>query len=121
MNYTNNINSSGHKLTIDVQYSDSQETENAFIDDSLAIENNTTTEDSKNTLIQTDYVFVDKEDSKAWNEGLKFYLKNHNNHGMIIWRSNLICDSNFIEAMVVSNCPVSQPIVCSKTYTKIFR
>jgi outer membrane receptor protein involved in Fe transport len=56
LNYTNNINSSGHKLTIDVQYSDSQETENAFIDDSLAIENNTTTEDSKNTLIQTDYV-----------------------------------------------------------------
>ena len=56
LNYTNNINNSGHKLTIDVQYSDSQETENAFIDDSLAIENNTTTEDSKNTLIQTDYV-----------------------------------------------------------------
>ena len=69
--------------------------------------------------IQTDYVFADKEDSKAWNEGLKFYLKNHQNHGMIIWRSNLICDSNFIEAMVVANCPVSQPIVCSKTYPAV--
>jgi hypothetical protein len=69
--------------------------------------------------IQTDYVFVDKEDSKAWNEGLKFYLKNHQNHGMIIWRSNLICDSNFIEAMAVANCPVSQPIVCSKTYPAV--
>ena len=56
MNYTNNINSSGHKLTIDFQYSDSQEIETAFINDSLALENNITTEDSKNTLIQTDYV-----------------------------------------------------------------
>ena len=56
LNYTNNINSSGHKLTIDFQYSDSQEIETAFINDSLALENNITTEDSKNTLIQTDYV-----------------------------------------------------------------
>ena len=56
LNYTNNINTSGHKLTIDFQYSDSQEIETAFINDSLALENNITTEDSKNTLIQTDYV-----------------------------------------------------------------
>lgn len=56
LNYTNNINSSGHKLTIDFQYSDSKEIETAFINDSLALENNITTEDSKNTLIQTDYV-----------------------------------------------------------------
>ena len=56
LNYTNNINSSGHKLTIDFQYSDSEEIETAFINDSLALENNITTEDSKNTLIQSDYV-----------------------------------------------------------------
>jgi outer membrane receptor protein involved in Fe transport len=56
VNYTNNINNSGHKLTIDFQYSDSKEIETAFINDSLALENNITTEDSKNTLIQSDYV-----------------------------------------------------------------
>ena len=56
LNYTNNINNSGHKLTIDIQHSDSEETETALIEDSLALENNTTTENSKNTLIQTDYV-----------------------------------------------------------------
>ena len=55
LNYTNNFNTSGHKLTIDVQYSDSEEIESASIDDSLATENNITTEKSKNTLIQTDY------------------------------------------------------------------
>ena len=56
LNYTNNINSSGHKLTIDFQYSDSKEIETAFIDDSLASEKNITTENSKSTLIQSDYV-----------------------------------------------------------------
>lgn len=55
LNYTNNFNTSGHKLTVDVQYSDSEEVESASIDDSLATENNITTEKSKNTLIQTDY------------------------------------------------------------------
>ena len=55
LNYTNNFNTSGHKLTVDVQYSDSEEIESASIDDSLATENNITTEKSKNTLIQTDY------------------------------------------------------------------
>lgn len=56
LNYTNNINKSGHKLTIDLQYSDSKETEAAFITDNAAAENNLTTEHSKNTLIQSDYV-----------------------------------------------------------------
>ena len=56
LNYTNNINNSGHKLTIDFQYSDSKEIETAFINDSLASENNITTENSKSTLIQSDYV-----------------------------------------------------------------
>ena len=56
LNYTNNLNSSGHKLTIDFQYSDSKEIETAFIDDTLASEKNITTENSKSTLIQSDYV-----------------------------------------------------------------
>ena len=56
LNYTNNLNSSGHKLTIDFQYSDSKEIETTFINDALASENNITTENSKSTLIQSDYV-----------------------------------------------------------------
>jgi outer membrane receptor protein involved in Fe transport len=56
LNYTNNFNTSGHKLTADFQYSDSEEIETAFISDATGIENNITTENSKNTLLQTDYV-----------------------------------------------------------------
>lgn len=56
LNYTNNINNSGHKLTIDIQHSNSEEIEAALIEDSLALENNITSEKSNNTLIQTDYV-----------------------------------------------------------------
>jgi outer membrane receptor protein involved in Fe transport len=56
LNYTNNINKKGHKLTADFQYSDSEEIENAVINDSSSIENNSTTENSKSTLLQVDYV-----------------------------------------------------------------
>ena len=55
LNYTNNFNSDGHKLTIDLQLSDSQEIENALINDSISLENNNTTENSKTTLLQSDY------------------------------------------------------------------
>tara|TARA_R110000787_G_scaffold234375_2_gene341241 strand:+ start:726 stop:3203 length:2478 start_codon:yes stop_codon:yes gene_type:complete len=55
-NYTNNINSSGHKFSLDFQYSDSKEIETAFINDVTGDEINITTENSKNTLIQSDYV-----------------------------------------------------------------
>lgn len=65
--------------------------------------------------IQTDFIQVSQEDNKAWNDGLKFYLKNHANYGMIVWRSNLICDTNYIESLVVANCPVSQAISCTNT------
>tara|TARA_B100000787_G_scaffold170262_1_gene165376 strand:- start:258 stop:2738 length:2481 start_codon:yes stop_codon:yes gene_type:complete len=64
LNYTNNINSRGHKLTIDFQYSDSEEIETAFINDSSALENNITTEESKNILIQTDYTFPIDENTQ---------------------------------------------------------
>lgn len=56
LNYTNNLNDKGHKLILDFQYSDSKETEIADINDASGLENNITTEQSKNTLLQTDYV-----------------------------------------------------------------
>lgn len=65
--------------------------------------------------IQTDYMFVEEENSLIWHDALKFYLKNHQNYGMIIWRSNLICDADYIEKLVVANCPVSQVISCTET------
>jgi hypothetical protein len=71
------------------------------------------------TPIEIDYILVDKEDNFAWHEGLKFYLKNHNNYGMIIWRSNLICDSNYIESLITANCPVSQAISCANTHPAV--
>lgn len=56
LNYTNNIDKKGQKLTLDFQYSDSEETETAFITDATSIENNITTEKSERTLLQGDYV-----------------------------------------------------------------
>mgnify|MGYP003633262567 CR=1 FL=1 len=44
LNYTNNIDKKGQKLTMDFQYSDSEEAETAFITDATSIENNITTE-----------------------------------------------------------------------------
>ncbi len=64
LNYTNNINTKGHKLTVDFQYSDSEEIETAFINDSSGVENNITEENSKNTLVQTDYVLPLGENSQ---------------------------------------------------------
>ena len=64
LNYTNNIDKKGHKLTADFQYSDSEEIEKAFINDATGIENNRTTENSKNTLLQADYVLPIGENSQ---------------------------------------------------------
>ena len=64
INYTNNINNKGHKLTLDFQYSDSQEIETAFITDAVSTENNKTSERSKNTLLQTDYVLPISENGQ---------------------------------------------------------
>ncbi|MCI2227929.1 TonB-dependent receptor family protein [Polaribacter sp. MSW13] len=64
LNYTNNINEKGQKLTLDFQYSDSEETESAIINDASGIENNLTTEKSKNTLLQADYVLPIGEKSQ---------------------------------------------------------
>ena len=64
LNYTNNIDKKGHKLTADFQYSDSEEIEKAFINDATGTENNSTTENSKNTLLQADYVLPIGENSQ---------------------------------------------------------
>lgn len=57
LNYTNNFNKEGHKLTVDFQYSDSKENEQAInIEPGFADETNSTNETSKNTLVQADYV-----------------------------------------------------------------
>ncbi len=56
LNYTNNFNDKGHKLTLDFQYSESEENQNTLIREQSNTENNTTDEESKNTLIQADYV-----------------------------------------------------------------
>lgn len=66
--------------------------------------------------IQSDFILVEEENSLAWHEGLKFYLKNHQNYGMIIWRSNLICEPDYIDKLITSNCPVSQVLSCTKTH-----
>ena len=55
LNYMNDFDGNGHKLSIDLQLSDSQEIENALINDSVSQENNRTTENSKTTLLQSDY------------------------------------------------------------------
>jgi len=57
LNYTNNFNKNGHKLTFDLQYSDSKENEEAInTEPGFTDETNITNEASKNTLLQADYV-----------------------------------------------------------------
>ncbi len=64
LNYINNFNESGHKLTVDFQYDTDEETENAFIDErntfpmeeALPAEIVATVEDETEYLAQADYV-----------------------------------------------------------------
>jgi outer membrane receptor protein involved in Fe transport len=65
LNYTNNFNKNGHKLTLDLQYSDSKEDEEAInIETGFTDETNITNESSKNTLLQADYVLPIGEDAQ---------------------------------------------------------
>jgi outer membrane receptor protein involved in Fe transport len=65
LNYTNNFNKNGHKLTLDLQYSDSKEDEEAInIETGFIDETNITNESSKNTLLQADYVLPIGEDAQ---------------------------------------------------------
>ncbi|MDB4204499.1 TonB-dependent receptor [Polaribacter sp.] len=65
LNYTNNFNKNGHKLTLDLQYSDSKEDEEAInIETGFTDETNITNESSKNTLLQADYILPIGEDAQ---------------------------------------------------------
>jgi outer membrane receptor protein involved in Fe transport len=55
LNYTNNLNKNGHKLTLDFQHSANREIENAIIIDTNP-ETNSTNELSIDNLLQADYV-----------------------------------------------------------------
>ncbi|WOC40404.1 TonB-dependent receptor domain-containing protein [Polaribacter sp. HL-MS24] len=65
LNYTNNLGKDGHKLTLDLQYSDSKENETAINKETgFSNESNITNEASKNTLVQADYVLPIGEKSQ---------------------------------------------------------
>ena len=51
------------------------------------------------------------DEETGWQQGLKYYLKNHNDRNMIIWRSNLLIDKNFISSIVMANHQIVQPII----------
>ena len=63
LNYVNNFNEDGHKLTLDLQHSASKENENAIIID-VNPETNTTNELSIDNLVQADYVLPIGENSQ---------------------------------------------------------
>lgn len=65
LNYTNNLGKDGHKLTVDLQYSNSKENETAINKETgFTNESNITNEASKNTLVQADYVLPIGEKSQ---------------------------------------------------------
>lgn len=65
INYTNKLNSDGQKLTIDLQYGDSNQTENAPVTvDGILSEANSQETNSKEKLLQIDYVLPIGEDSQ---------------------------------------------------------
>ncbi len=72
LNYINNFNDDGHKLTIDLQAEDDQETETSFIDEfntfptnqQLPAEFITQKEDQNEYLVQADYVLPIGENSQ---------------------------------------------------------
>jgi len=65
LNFQKNYEESGHTLTFDFQYEDSQENENSLITvDNLATESVQTLEDQSRILLQTDYVLPIGENSQ---------------------------------------------------------
>ncbi len=65
INYTNNFDGNGKKLSIDLQYGDSSETENSTIAvNGVLAEQNSQTTDSKDYLFQIDYVLPIGENSQ---------------------------------------------------------
>ncbi len=65
LNYTNNFDGKGKKLTIDLQYSDSNETENSPVAiDGVLAEQNSQVTTSKDKLFQIDYILPIGENSQ---------------------------------------------------------
>ncbi|WP_034059062.1 outer membrane beta-barrel family protein [Lacinutrix jangbogonensis] len=65
LNFQKNYKESGHTLSFDFQYEDSQENENSLITvDNVAVENVSTLEDQSQILLQTDYVLPIGENSQ---------------------------------------------------------
>ncbi|QXP74056.1 TonB-dependent receptor [Tenacibaculum sp. AHE15PA] len=65
INYTNRLNDNGEKLTIDLQYGDSNETENSPISvNGIPSEDNSQITSSKEKLVQVDYVLPIGENSQ---------------------------------------------------------
>lgn len=65
LNYTNNIDDNGQKLTADLQFSDSFEEENSQVfNNKIELGNNNEYTKSKNYLLQTDYTLPFKEKSQ---------------------------------------------------------
>ncbi|NVK52668.1 MAG: TonB-dependent receptor [Flavobacteriaceae bacterium] len=78
INYTNRLNDSGKKLTIDLQYSKSDQDENGTIfQNNIFIEDNITLRNSVRKLLQIDYVFP-KEDGSQIELGYKADLDKTN-------------------------------------------
>lgn len=65
INYTNRLNDSGQKLTIDLQYGDSKQTENSPVTvNGILSEDNSQITNSKEKLLQIDYLLPIGEDSQ---------------------------------------------------------
>lgn len=72
LNYTNKFNDTGHKLTVDLQYSKSKQDEFSNIfENTIFVENNSTVQSSSSKLFQIDYVYPYGEGSQ-----LEFGFKN---------------------------------------------
>jgi len=78
VNYTNRLNDTGKKLTIDLQYSKSDQDEIATINqDNIFVEENTTIQNSIRKLVQIDYVYPFSEGSQL-ELGYKSEFENRN-------------------------------------------
>ena len=78
LNYTNRLNDTGKKLTIDLQYSKSDQDEDGSIfQNNLFVEDNTTLRNSTRKLFQIDYVYP-KEDGSQIELGYRANLEKSN-------------------------------------------
>lgn len=101
INYTNKLNDTGKKLTIDLQYSKSDQDETGTIfQNSAFVEDNNTIQNSERKLFQIDYVFP-KEDGSQIELGYRANLEKSNsdykNTPIIPYTNPLLDPSNNLE------------------------